>query len=84
MEAGGAKMNEKIMIVDDEREIADLIELYLTNEGFEVYKFYAGQDALRCAEERLTRPRHPGHHAPGCGRLSRSAAASGKSIPIPS
>ena len=52
MEAGGVEMNEKIMIVDDEREIADLVELYLTNEGFEVYKFYAGRDALRCAEER--------------------------------
>ena len=29
----------KILVVDDEKEIADLIELYLTNEAYEVYKF---------------------------------------------
>ncbi len=44
-------MNEKIMIVDDEREIADLVEFYLKNEGYEVLKFYNGADALRCARE---------------------------------
>lgn len=43
-------MSEKIMIVDDEKEIADLIELYLKNEGYEVYKFYNGTEALQCAE----------------------------------
>ena len=26
-------MNEKILIVDDEKEIADLIEVYLKNDG---------------------------------------------------
>ena len=26
-----------ILVVDDEKEIADLMELYLTNEGFTVY-----------------------------------------------
>lgn len=39
-------MNEKILIVDDEPEIADLVELYLKNENFEVLKFYNGADAL--------------------------------------
>lgn len=43
-------MNEKILIVDDEKEIADLIELYLKNDGYIVYKFYNGTDALRCIE----------------------------------
>ena len=43
-------MNEKIMIVDDEKEIADLIELYLKNDGYNVYKFYKGMDALKCTE----------------------------------
>lgn len=43
-------MNEKIMIVDDEKEIADLIEVFLTNDGYQVYKFYNGKDALKCAE----------------------------------
>lgn len=43
-------MNESILIVDDEKEIADLIELYLKNDGYTVYKFYKGMDALRCIE----------------------------------
>ena len=43
-------MNEKIMIVDDEKEIANLLEVYLQNDGFDVYKFYNGQDALQCIE----------------------------------
>jgi two-component system response regulator VanR len=36
----------KILAVDDEREIADLVELYLKNEGFTVYKCYDGDKAL--------------------------------------
>lgn len=36
-------MNEKILVVDDEREIADLVEVCLVNEGFEVRKFYSGE-----------------------------------------
>lgn len=44
-------MNEKILIVDDEREIADLVELYLQNEGYQIYKFYCGEDALECVRK---------------------------------
>ena len=44
-------MNGKILIVDDEQEIADLVEICLKNEGFEVFKFYRGNDALRCVEQ---------------------------------
>ncbi len=44
-------MNENILIVDDEKEIADLIEVYLKNDGYNVYKFYNGIDALKCIEE---------------------------------
>mgnify|MGYP003190583938 CR=1 FL=1 len=43
-------MNEHILIVDDEKEIADLIELYLTNDGYIVHKFYNGLDALNFIE----------------------------------
>ena len=39
-------MAEKILIIDDEKEIADLIELYLKNENYEVFKFYSAPDAL--------------------------------------
>ncbi len=41
-------MNERILVVDDEKEIADLVEVYLTNEGYQVSKFYTAQEALSC------------------------------------
>lgn len=40
----------KILVVDDEKEIADLVEVYLLSDGYEVFKFYNAQDALRCVE----------------------------------
>ena len=43
-------MGEKILVVDDEKEIADLVELYLKNEGFTVCKFYNGTEALECVD----------------------------------
>ncbi len=36
-----------ILVVDDEMEIADLIEIYLKNEGYQVYKYYNGNDVLK-------------------------------------
>ncbi|WMJ87350.1 VanR-ABDEGLN family response regulator transcription factor [Anaerocolumna sp. MB42-C2] len=39
-------MNGTILVVDDEKEIADLVELYLKSENYTVYKFYSGRDAL--------------------------------------
>lgn len=39
-----------ILIVDDEKEITDLLEVYLSSEGYRVFKFYCGQDALDCIE----------------------------------
>lgn len=44
-------MNEKILVVDDERELADLLEVYLKNDGYTVYKYYNGRDALKGIEE---------------------------------
>ena len=38
-----------VLVVDDEKEIVDLVELYLKNEGYQVFKFYNGTDALHCA-----------------------------------
>ena len=43
-------MNDKILVVDDEHDIADLIEVYLTNENYTVFKFYSAKDALACIE----------------------------------
>lgn len=45
------KMGMNVLVVDDEREIADLIELYLSNENFTVYKFYTGGEALQAIKE---------------------------------
>ena len=43
-------MADRILIVDDEPEIADLISLYLQNENFVVFKFYTAADAYRCIQ----------------------------------
>ena len=37
----------KILVVDDEKEIADLLEVYLQNDGFTGRKAYNGTDALK-------------------------------------
>jgi len=39
-----------ILIVDDEQAIADLVEVYLRNENYNIFKFYNGKDALNCIE----------------------------------
>lgn len=45
-------MNENILIVDDEQAIADLVEVYLTNDGYQVFKFYNAKEALSCVEQK--------------------------------
>lgn len=40
----------KILIVDDEKEIADLLEVYLLKEGYQVEKFYNGTEAMECIQ----------------------------------
>lgn len=44
-------MNEKLLVVDDEHDIADLLEVYLQNENYIVYKFNSAKDALTCIEQ---------------------------------
>lgn len=41
-------MNERILVVDDEPEIADLVAVYLENEEYLVYRFYTAREALDC------------------------------------
>lgn len=43
-------MSCNVLVVDDEQNIADLIEVYLKNENYNVYKFYSGLDVLECVE----------------------------------
>ena len=43
-------MAANILVVDDEQTIADLVEVYLKNENYTIFKFYNGTDALNCIE----------------------------------
>lgn len=43
-------MSDQILIVDDEKEIADLLDLYLANEGYTIHKCYDGESALKIVE----------------------------------
>lgn len=44
-------MSEKILIVDDEHDIADLLEVYLKNENYTIYKYYSAKEALDFIKE---------------------------------
>lgn len=44
-------MGEKILVVDDERPIADILKFNLEKEGYQVVTAYNGPEALRKAEE---------------------------------
>ena len=40
----------RILVCDDDKEIVEAIEIYLTQEGYEVLKAYDGMEALRVLE----------------------------------
>lgn len=40
----------RILVCEDEKAIADALEIYLSNEGYEVIKAYDGQEALNVVE----------------------------------
>ena len=42
---------QNIIVLDDEQEIADLLEVYLANEGYQVFKFYRAEGVLDCIQE---------------------------------
>ncbi len=44
-------MDTQILVVDDEREVADLLEMILANDGFTVHKFYDSPEALAFLEK---------------------------------
>ena len=44
-------MNRKILIVDDEKNIVDIISFNLKKEGYEVFVAYNGEEAVRKNEE---------------------------------
>ena len=40
-----------ILVCDDDKEIAEAIEIYLTKEGYKIYKAYNGKEALDLIEK---------------------------------
>ena len=45
------KMNLNVLVCDDDREIVDAIEIYLSQEGYHIIKAYDGEEALQILEE---------------------------------
>ena len=43
-------MEYKILVADDDKEILNAIEIYLTNEQMTVYKAHDGEEALKVLE----------------------------------
>lgn len=41
----------KVLVVDDEKEIADLIEIYLAGDGLKVFKAYGGREGLKILDK---------------------------------
>ena len=39
-----------VLILDDEKEIAYLVEVYLKNENYNIYKFYDSKEAIACID----------------------------------
>jgi two-component system, OmpR family, response regulator VicR len=44
-------MDKKILVIDDEKPIADILQFNLKKEGYDVYCAYDGNEALRLVEE---------------------------------
>ncbi len=40
-----------ILVVDDDKEIAELVEIHLVGDGFRVFKAYDGHEAMRVMEK---------------------------------
>ena len=43
--------NATILVVDDDKEIADLVEIYLVNDGYQVLKASDGESCLAILRE---------------------------------
>src|SRR5918997_6611036 len=43
---------DRILVIDDERSVHDVLRAYLEHNGFEVLSAFNGREALRLAEER--------------------------------
>ena len=47
----GEKRWQKILVCDDDKEIVEAIEIYLSQEGYQILKAYDGEQALKVLSE---------------------------------
>ena len=47
---GEIRVDINILVVDDEKEIADLVEIYLVSDGYKVFKANSAEDGLKIIE----------------------------------
>ena len=77
-----------ILVVDDEANIADLVDLYLRKEGFRVLKAGTGEDGLAAAKRERPRLVALDVGLPGidglevCRRLRADASLGGGGVPV--
>jgi len=50
---GKRRMSDKILIAEDEKEIAELVAFYLENEGFQVVQCHTGTEAMQVVEKEI-------------------------------
>ena len=67
--------NEKILIADDDKNICELLRLYLAKEGYTTCIANDGEAAF-AALKKKTEPGPAGHHDAENGRLGGCAARS--------
>ena len=46
-----------ILVCDDDREIVDAIEIYLSQDGYKIYKAYDGEQALQILDKEDIHPK---------------------------
>ena len=47
-----------ILVCDDDKEIVEAIEIYLSQEGYKVLKAYDGEEALKLLDKHKVNPRN--------------------------
>jgi DNA-binding response OmpR family regulator len=55
-------MAEKVLVVDDERQIRDLLGEFLEREGYEVFLASAGEESLQKIKGRAENTVYPSHN----------------------
>ena len=59
----------RILIVEDDRDIGEMLKHYFDYKGYEVLYAVRGNDALELSRQKLTQPRRPRYHVARHGRL---------------